>query len=448
VRLISTRETVAAYLRGAWEAARVVRTPAFDAGRLGTARDRRLRRMVAHAYARVPYYRRLFDGAGVPPEEIRTAADLARLPITSKSDLRRLPAEDLVARGTDIARCLHPRSSGTSGEPFTVYWDAGGFCAFLALTVRALRMAGVRPTDTLMVVGPGYYPEGLLVQRLGIGAVTNVSPLQEPAAIADVMDEVRPEAVHAYASVLKSLLGHVRATGRALHRPRVIVSSADYLDEATRRECREVLGVAPVQMYGAAETGRIGNECGLRDGIHVFTDFVVPEFVPVEGDGELRARRVVLTCLSNFTMPFIRYDQGDLAELVDGTCECGRAFPRIRLVAARASDVVRLPNGATVSALRLGGPLWETPGVDAFKIVQESASRLVVRIVKKEGCGEGGIETARERVAAFLPGMRVDVELVGSIAPDRSGKRTHFQALAPSDPDAGQAEPVGGHRTP
>ncbi|MFI5165195.1 MAG: phenylacetate--CoA ligase family protein [Thermoanaerobaculales bacterium] len=426
--------------------ARVLRAPVFDAERLAIVRDRRLRRLVAHAYARVPYYRRLFDGAGVRPEEIRSAADLIKLPITSKADLRRLPAEDLVASGADLGRCLHPRSSGTSGEPLTVYWNAGWFCAFLALTVRALRMAGVRPTDTLMVIGPGYYPEGLLVQRLGIGRVRSVSPLQEPAALAAALAAERPDALHAYGSVLRCLVKHARDTGRALHRPRVVVSSADYLDEATRRGCLEVMGVAPVQMYGAVETGRIGNECRLRDGLHLFTDFVVPELIPVAGDPA--ARRVVLSDLTNFTMPFIRYDQGDLAEAVDRACGCGLAFPRIRLLSARANDVVRLPSGAMVSALRLGKPLCDEPGVDAFKVVQQSESRLVVRVVKRDGCDDAGIRAAVAGIGTLLPGMRVDLEIVESIAPNPSGKVTRFQSLAPTPLHAEPSGPQGDRETP
>jgi len=292
-----------------------------------------------------------------------------------------------------------------------------------------------------MVIGPGWYPEDLLVQRLGIGRVRSVSPLQEPVALADAIEAERPDVLHAYGSVLRCLVKHARDTGRALHRPRVVVSSADYLDEATRRGCLEVMGVAPVQMYGAVETGRIGNECRLRDGLHLFTDFVVPELIPVEGD--LAARRVVLTELTNFTMPFIRYDQGDLAEAVDGACGCGLASPRIWLLFARASDVVLLPSGAMVSALRLGKPLCDEPGVDAFKIVQESASRLVVRVVKRDGCDDAGIRTAVAGIGTLLPGLRVDLELVESIAPNPSGKITRFQPLASGPLSADEGEPAG-----
>ena len=432
---MSNRDGIGTYLRGAWALARVARGPSLDPERLERARDRRLRRVVAHTYATVPYYRRLFDDAGVLPDAIRTAGDLTLLPVTTKATLRRLPARDLVARDARLSSCLHPSTSGTSGEPFAVHWDSGAACVFYALTARALRMAGARATDTLLVIGPGYYPENLLIQRLGLGRVGTVSPLQEPAVLVDAIDAARPEIVHAYASVIKSLVGYLHAAGKTLHRPRVIVSSADYLDEATRRRCEEVFGVAPVQMYGAVETGRIGSECAARDGIHVFTDFVVPELLPGGGD-EPRARRVVLTDLTNPAMPFIRYDQDDLAEPVEGPCRCGSPFPRLRLAFARSSDLVRLPDGATVSALRLGRPLWEAPGVERFRIVQESPSRLVIEVVGRASCDEAPIRAAVAHLATLLPGMRVDLERVLRIAPSAAGKVAHFEPLRSVDDGA------------
>ena len=424
------RDTIGTYVRGIWALARSGRAPRLRAEKLTYLRERRLRAMVAHAYANVPYYRRLLDDTGVRPEEIRTEEDLTRLPITEKKDLRQLPVGDVVARGTEIARCLRPRSSGTSGVPLAVYRDVAGACIFYALTARALKMAGARIADTLMVIGPGYYPQGLLLQRLGVGRVTNLSPLQHPATLLDAIDAARPEILHAYASVLKSLLGYLRTAKRVPHRPRVIISSADYLDEGTRLECREVLGVAPVQMYGAVETGRVGCECGLRDGLHLFTDFVVPELLPLDGEGTPRVHRVVLTDLTNRVMPFIRYDQGDLAEVVEGPCECGSVFPRIRLLYARSSDVVRLLDGDTMSALRLGGPLWDVPGLDVFKIVQDPSLRLVVKAVMKEGSDNAALRAAVAGVAALVPALQVDLELVDAIPANPSGKFTHFQSMA------------------
>ena len=90
--------------------------------------DHHVRRLVTYAYENVPYYRRLFDQHGVKPGDIRGAADLPLIPITSKRDLQSRPVEEIVARGIDPTRLLTHRTSGSSGEPFTIrrpYWSGG-----------------------------------------------------------------------------------------------------------------------------------------------------------------------------------------------------------------------------------------------------------------------------------------------------------------------------------
>lgn len=418
------------YARALWLLVRIGRVPRWPPEAIRAAQSRQLARLVRSAYARVPYYRRLFDRAGIGPADIATVADLARLPITTKDELRRTPLADRVAHGADLDRCWRTTSSGSSGTPLTAYRDATCSCLFYALTVRALHTAGARITDSLLVIGPGYYPDRLFVQRLGLGRVRSLSPLQPPERLAEALASLRPDILHAYGSVLKSLVDHLRATGRVPHRPRVIVSSADFLDEQTRAACTDLFGTRPIQMYGAVETGRVGSECAHRNGIHVYTDALIPEFVPAGGTLGPAAYRVVLTDLTNLTTPFIRYDQGDLAEPLADPCPCGSPFPRMRLLAARAGDVVRLPAGGTVSALRLGAPLWDEPAVDAFRFVQEAPDLLVAEVVRRNGHPEEPIRAALAVTASHLPGMRVEARFVAAIPRNPSGKVARFQAAA------------------
>jgi phenylacetate-CoA ligase len=160
----------------------------------------------------------------------------------------------------------------------------------------------------------------------------------------------------------------------------------------------------------------------------VFNDFIIAELVPRE-DG---LWRVVLTDLTNFTMPFIRYDQGDLAEPVESPCPCGRNFPQLRLLGARSSDLVRLPNGGTVSALRVGIPLNGVPGVDRFQIVQESLTRIVARVVRQPGCDQLALERAVAEMTSQLPGLRVELEIVSHLPPNPSGKFSQFRSSLPA----------------
>ncbi|MDP6439464.1 MAG: hypothetical protein QGH74_07515 [Candidatus Brocadiia bacterium] len=108
-------------------------------GRILEFQNACLRRLVAHAYGHVPYYRRLFDRNGINPQDIRTVGDLRAIPITEKNDLRDVPVADTVARGVDPGGLESSRTSGSSGEPFTIrstWLEARIWCLLWARAMR------------------------------------------------------------------------------------------------------------------------------------------------------------------------------------------------------------------------------------------------------------------------------------------------------------------------
>ena len=98
----------------------------LSASALETLVDRRLRALVRHCCDRVPYYRSLLDEAGVEPVQIRSVSDLERIPVSSKRDLRQAGEASLISRGVDLDECWHEFTSGSTGEPFKVYFSDGG----------------------------------------------------------------------------------------------------------------------------------------------------------------------------------------------------------------------------------------------------------------------------------------------------------------------------------
>jgi phenylacetate-CoA ligase len=88
--------------------------------RLVDYQNRKLRKLLHHAYENVPYYRRLFDRVGLKPQDVRSVADLAAIPATSKSDIQDLPAEDRVARGIDPRQLIERHTGGSTGQPSVI----------------------------------------------------------------------------------------------------------------------------------------------------------------------------------------------------------------------------------------------------------------------------------------------------------------------------------------
>ena len=112
----------------------------------------RLRWTVRHAYDNVPHYRAAFDAAGVHPDDVRELADLAKLPFTSKADLRdNYPFGMFAVPREQVAR-VHA-SSGTTGQPTVVGYTADDLdtwaTVMAAVDPGGRRAAGRHPAQRL-----------------------------------------------------------------------------------------------------------------------------------------------------------------------------------------------------------------------------------------------------------------------------------------------------------
>jgi phenylacetate-CoA ligase len=388
-----------------------------------------LRRLIAHARRCVPYYRTLLAEAGVGPEDIRDPADLERIPVTTKETLRTLPLDALVSSDTRLETCVVKHTSGSTGVPFTIYWDQAAMMDYYAACIRSHRMLGAGARDRILAIGPSYYPERMAVQRLGLWRVEKMSPFAGAEAHLRRLNDARPDVLICYPSVLRLLLVAAERSGVRPHRPRTLVTSAELLDQATRELARRVLERPVHQFYGSWEMGRMANTCP-EGHLHWIEDSVYAELLPAERPPSPGARRLVVTNLRNRAMPFIRYELGDYVVPLEGPCPCGRPSRRIGIVAAREADVVRLPDGRSVSALDLTDFLFLTPGVAQFQIAQITPDRLAVRVVPGPGYDDADTRRAVASIAQRVPGLATDLRLVDRIERNAGGKLRQFRPLA------------------
>src|SRR3978361_96045 len=121
----------------------------------------RLRWTLRHAYDNVPHYRAAFDAAGVPPDDCRGLADLARFPTTSKADLRENYPFGMFAVPQEQVRRVHA-SSGTTGRPTVVGYTERDIDTWATVMARSIRAAGGRAGDRLHnAYGYGLFTGGL-----------------------------------------------------------------------------------------------------------------------------------------------------------------------------------------------------------------------------------------------------------------------------------------------
>jgi phenylacetate-CoA ligase len=401
---------------------------------LEAARAERLRAFLRRIHGSVPYYRRMFDELGIGPQAIGEIRDLDRLPFLTKELIRRHGDELRAADARDLTRF---NTGGSSGEPLIFQLGKERVSHDVAAKWRATRWWDVDIGDREIVLWGSPIELGsqdrvkllrdrLLRTRLLSAFEMSPARVREFAAI---MRAFRPRMLFGYPSALAYIARCAEDWGLRLDDLgiRVAFVTSERLYDEQRSAIARVFGCAVANGYGGRDAGFIAHECP-RGGMHITAEDIIVEIVDREGRpcaaGE--SGEVVVTHLATGDFPFVRYRTGDVASLGDEACPCGRGLPVLRAVEGRTTDFVVAADGTVMHGLALIYVLRERPEVAAFKIVQEDRDHTRVLVVPGTGYGEavaGAIEAGlRQRLGTTV---RISVEAVDEIPPERSGKHRY-----------------------
>lgn len=310
----------------------------------------RLQQTVAHAYEHVPLYTRKFDEAGVHPRDIRSLADVARLPFTTKADLRETyPFGMFAVPMSEVAR-IHA-SSGTTGRPTVVGYTKGDLERWASLVARSLRASGIRAGMKVHnAYGYGLFTGGLGahagIEALG-ATVIPMSGGQTARQVQLIMD-FEPDAILCTPSYLLTIADAMAEQGIDPRSTslKVAVLGAEPWTNEMRHELEQRLGLDALDIYGLSEVmgPGVGNEClETKDGPHLWEDHFLPEIIDgdtgaVLADGEMG--ELVFTSLTKEAFPVIRYRTRDLTRLLPGTARPG--MRRMEKITGRNDDMIIL----------------------------------------------------------------------------------------------------------
>jgi phenylacetate-CoA ligase len=422
--------------------------------RIEAFQDKRLRALVAHAYENVPFYRELFDRHGVRPHQIRGVADIGRIPIVTKRDLRAAPVGSTVARGYDPARLLTAKTGGFSGEPFEMRrtWLEQRLSHLFRL--RAQRQLGKRLGDRHVRLVRERAPQaadnkilGHALRRLGLEYRLTLDVRDPTEVHLRRLKAFRPDVVSGFPNALLHLGERLDSEHRSQIRPRLLMSGAEVLTVSMRTRLRKLWSAPVFETYGSHEFNLIAWECGESEGLHTCDDSVIVEVLQGERPAMPGERgETVITALHLYAMPFIRYRLGDVVTRGPNTCGCGQPFAKIDAIQGRMLDYFRLANGRWLHPSELVVPMMVDglEWISRYQLVHEREDRIVLRLVPASGATAGRIAEF-ERAAAEVvgPGVSVQVVIVPEIAPDPGGKFRVSCSLVQSNYDDVDWEHLG-----
>ena len=298
----------------------------------------RLRWSLQHAYDNVPHYRAKFDAKGVHPSDLKTLADIAKFPFTTKADLRDNYPFGLFAVPREKVARVHA-SSGTTGKPTVVGYTLGDIDRWADLVARSIRAAGGRPGDIVHVAyGYGLFTGGLGAHYGAERAGCTVIPMSggQTEKQVQLIQDFKPDIIMVTPSYSLVIAEEFARQG-------VGIFGAEPWGEGMRSQIERSLGLDAVDIYGLSEVmgPGVASECiESKDGPVIWEDHFYPEIVNPEtgepvADGE--EGELVFTSLTKEALPIIRYRTRDLTRLLAPT---SRSFRRMGRIVGRSDDML------------------------------------------------------------------------------------------------------------
>ena len=391
----------------------------------------RLRGFLVQIGHDVPYYRALFDRIGFDPEAVTQVGDLQRLPLLTKAVIRD-NGDSMKARGHGPLSRYN--TGGSSGEPLIFYIGKARKSHDVAAKWRATRWWGVDIGDPELVVWGSPIELGSQdrlrvwrdrLMRSHLLPAFEMSPDNLDRFVATIRQQ-RPAMLFGYPSSLSLIAGHAQAQGIAMDDLGIKVAfvTSEKLYDAQREIISRVFGCPVANGYGARDAGFIAHECPSGS-LHISAEDIIVETLRPDGTaaGVGEAGEIVVTHMATAEFPFVRYRTGDVGVLSGETCACGRGLPVLSEVQGRTTDFVVARDGTVMHGLALIYTVRDLPGVERFKIVQESLDRTeVLLVVNSHFAPESAARIERDFKARLGADVTVAVSIVTDIPAEKSGK--------------------------
>ena len=355
----------------------------------------RLKETVSRVYEKVAPYREKMVAAGIRPEDVKSLADLSRLPFVTKQDLRdnypfglfAVPKEELVR--------IHA-SSGTTGKPTVVGYTDGDMQVWTECVSRIAAAGGAKATDVAQICF-GY---GMFTGALGLHyGLENLGATIVPSSTGNSEKQIMYMkdfetsllvATPSYALRLAEVAREMGVDPRSDLKVKIALVGSELLTDAMREEMHKWWGddVLVTSNYGMSELmgPGVSGECEYTCGMHINEDFFIPEIINPETGEVLPAGEwgeLVITCIKKEALPLIRYRTKDITRLIYEPCKCGRTTCRMENLSGRSDDMLKI-RGVNVFPSQIEEVILSVEGLGPhYEIIVEREGyndKLTVRV--------------------------------------------------------------------
>ena len=340
--------------------------------KLRDLQSERLSNLVQYVYERVPFYKNALAERGLKPSDINSIGDIAKLPITKKTNLRDHYPTGLFAVPMQEVKRIHA-SSGTTGRPTIVGYTKKDIETFAEVNARCLAAAGAGPGMVFHnAYGYGLFTGGLGLhyggERLGLTVIPVSGGMTERQVT--LIQDLQPKVIACTPSYAQTLAEAMRERGVAPEETslEVAVLGAEPWTNAIRADVEVGLGVKATNIYGLSEIigpGVSNEDVNEQEGSYIWEDHFYPEILNPETEEPIEEGEdgvLVITTLTKEALPLLRYWTGDITNLRRDVGVSGRTHARMGMIKGRSDDMI-IVRGVNLYPTQIEEVLQRVPDV-------------------------------------------------------------------------------------
>lgn len=362
----------------------------FDEETMRTYQFNKFKRLLAHCYANVPFYKNIMNKGGFTPRDITSFDQLNLFPVITKEIIQKNYNSFIPENIKKIKGVKTGQTGGTTGNILFKRTDANTRSSTWAAFKRFEDWMGIRDGDKSLLLMGGHVIQSSLKDKLKIG-ITNYlknsisfSPYDTSDLninnIIQALKENQFSLIRSYSQFLFSLSQRLRQDNLSF-KIKAITTTAEPLMLEHRQVFRDVFNSEVYDQYGFGEMGGVAFECNFHRGLHITEERV---YVETNNKNEL-----IITDLDNYAMPFIRYWNADEVIMSDEVCACGRKSKLLKKIMGRTCDYIMGSNNeflhwAYFWHLFFDSNIASKRKLKKFQVVQENKDKLKIRLVAEK----------------------------------------------------------------
>ncbi len=348
---------------------------------------KKLYALIEYASQNIPYYKRIIKKQNLRFSEDTIFTDIKKYPLLTKDIIRKNFHQLYKFRDNTYYRNT---SGGSTGEPIILYQDGDYFAWNTATKVLFDEWAGRKIGEPIVSIkgmlqdilksGQGF--KLYLRQQLSGITILSTNRMTEKDKYQYVkwINHIKPSIILTY---IHELSRFIQEHHLAVYSPRAVMTTGSVLYPEVQARIEKVFRAPVFNCYGSREVGSMACNCEKSTGLHLVPDIHYLEILDNNGRGvkQGEAGNIVITLLTNYTMPLIRYKIGDIGILSDKNCQCGRESPLLAKVVGRIRSRFKNKFGDYINAGLFYSLFYFKENIRQFQVIQETTDLILINLV-------------------------------------------------------------------